>query len=377
MAFREPPQYTTMHEKHTGSERFMHRIFCCLSFLALLITDAGAQGYYAGKQLTVLVNYDAGGPTDIEARIFARHIGRHIAGVPNIIVQNMGGAAGLIGTKYLGEVAPKDGTILGYLTAATQRYVTNPERFNVDFRTYEFIAAIPSGRIHFMRADVKPGMKTAKDLVKAENLVVGGLGRDSPKDMSMRLTLDMLGVPYRYVTGYNSSAQAMLAMQRNEISYHAESPPIYATKVEPLVKSGDLVTTYYDPGYNGAEFSVPKQMKGLPILPFHELYKLTKGGLPAGPLWDAYLSLLTVNGTMYRLIATPPGTPEAAVAELRQAVLRLNEDKAYIEEAQKTMGEAPEYISNANLNAEVRNGLSIKPETKTFMQDYVKRGDNR
>jgi tripartite-type tricarboxylate transporter receptor subunit TctC len=358
----------------------MHRLSCVLSFLALhalLIPGAGAQSYYAGKQLTVLVNYDAGGPTDIEARVFARHIGRHIPGAPNIIVQNMGGAAGLIGTKYLGEVAPKDGTILGYFTAASQRYVTNPERFTVDFRTYEFIAAIPSGRIHFMRTDVKPGMKTATDLVKAENLVVGGLGRDAPKDMAMRLTLDMLGVPYRYVTGYNSSAQAMLAMQRNEISYHADSPPIYASKVEPLVKSGNLLTTYYDPGYNGAEFSVPKQMKGLPILPFQELYKLVKGGLPTGPLWDAYLSLLAVNGTMYRLIVMPPGAPQTAVAELRQAVLQLNEDKAYLEEAQRTMGEAPEYISNANLNAEVRNGLSIKPETKSFMQDYVKRGDNR
>ena len=38
----------------------------------------------------------------------------------------------------------------------------------------------------------------------------------------MRLTLDMLGVPFKYVTGYNSSAQAMLALQRGEISYHAE-----------------------------------------------------------------------------------------------------------------------------------------------------------
>src|SRR5690349_20330749 len=150
--------------------------------LAAVTTDVAAQSVSAGKQLTVLVNYDSGGPTDIEARVFARHIGRHITGNPNVIVQNMGGAAGLVGTKYLGEVAPRDGTMLGYLTAATQRYVTNPERFNVDFRTYEFIAAIPSGRIHFMRADVKPGMKTAKDLVKAENLVVGGLGRDSPKD---------------------------------------------------------------------------------------------------------------------------------------------------------------------------------------------------
>ena len=224
---------------------------------------------------------------------------------------------------------------------------------------------------------MKPGIRTAADLLKAENLVVGGLGRDAPKDLSMRLTLDMLGVPYRYVTGYNSSSQAMLAMQRNEISYHAESPPIYATKIEPLVKSGAFVTAYYDPGYNGVEFSVPKQMKTLPIQPYHEFFKSHRGELPSGPLWEAYLSLLTVNGTMYRLIAMPPGAPQEAVTALRQAVARMSVDKAFIEEAQKTMGDAPEYVSNANLNTEVRNGLSIKPEIKAFMQDYVKRGDNR
>jgi tripartite-type tricarboxylate transporter receptor subunit TctC len=347
-----------------------------LLFLAAA-TGAGAQGFYAGKQLTLVVNYDAGGPTDIEGRVFARHVGRHLAGNPSIVVQNMGGAAGLVGTKYLGEVAPRDGTMLGYLTGATQRYVTNPERFIVDFRTYEFIAVVPSGRIHFMRTDVKPGMKAATDLVRAENLVVGGLNRDGPKDMSMRLTLDMLGVPFKYVTGYNSSAQAMLAMQRNEISYHADSPPSYLSKVEPLVKAGEVQTTYYDPGYNGAEFSVPKQLKGLPILPFHEFYKSVKGTMPSGPLWEAYESVLTVNGTMYRLIAAPPGTPKAAVDALRQAVLQLNEDKAYLDEAQKTMGESPEYVSHATLNDEVRRGLSLKPEVKAFMEDYVKRGERK
>jgi len=356
----------------------MHQtLFFSTLLLLAAAPDVGAQGFYTGKQLTVLVNYDVGGPTDIEARVFARHIGRHVAGNPNVIVQNMGGAAGLIGTKYLGEVAPKDGTMLGYFTGSTQRYVSNPERFPVDFRTYEFIAVIPSGRIHFMRSDVKPGIKTAQDIVKAQNLVVGGLGREQPKDMAMRLTLDMLGVSFKYVTGYNSSSHAMLAMQRGEISYFADSPPIYATKVEPLVKSGDLVTTYYDPGYNGAEFSIPKQMKGLPILSFPDLYKSVRGGLPAGPLWEAYLSLLTVNGTMYRLVAMPPGAPPQAVAALRQAVVRLNDDKAYFEEAQKTMGEAPEYVSNADLNDQVRNALSIKPELKAFMQDYVKQGESR
>lgn len=357
----------------------MHKISCLavISLFAAATTDAGAQGFYAGKQLTVLVNYDAGGPTDIEARVFARHIGRHIAGAPHVIVQNMGGAAGLIGAKYLGEVAPKDGSMLGYFTGSTQRYVSNPERFMVDFRTYEFIAVIPSGRIHFMRSDVKPGIRSATDIVKAQGLVVGGLGREQPKDMAMRLTLDMLGVPFKYVTGYNSSSHAMLAMQRGEISYFADSPPIYVTKVEPLVQSGELITTYYDPGYDGIEFNIPKQMKGLPILPFHELYKNLKGTLPSGPLWESYLSLLAVNGTMYRLIAMPPGAPQDAIAALRQAVLRLNQDRVYLEEARKTMGEAPEYVSSTSLNDQVRKGLSIKPEIKAFMQDYVKRGESR
>ena len=168
----------------------------------------------------------------------SRHIGQHIPGNPRIIVQNMGGAGGLIGTKYLGEVAPRDGWMMGYFTASTQRYVSNPERFKVDFRTYEFIAVLPSGRIHFMRTDVRPGIKTAADVIKGEDIVVGGLAARRPKDMAMRLTLDMLGVQYRYVTGYNSSAQAMIALQRGEISYYADSPPLYRTKIEPQVKAG-------------------------------------------------------------------------------------------------------------------------------------------
>ena len=100
----------------------------CLTIaaLALCCTAAGAQQpFYAGKQLTILVNYDAGGPTDLEARVLSRHIGRHIAGNPRIIVQNMGGAGGIVGTKYLGEIAPRDGTMLGYFTGSTQRYVSN------------------------------------------------------------------------------------------------------------------------------------------------------------------------------------------------------------------------------------------------------------
>ena len=66
---------------------------------------------------------------------------------------------GLLGAaRHFGEIAPRDGTMAGYFTGSTQRFVSNPERFKVDFRTYEFVAVLPSGRIHFMRTDVRPGM---------------------------------------------------------------------------------------------------------------------------------------------------------------------------------------------------------------------------
>src|SRR5262245_30932712 len=77
---------------------------------------AADEPFYKGKRLTVLVNYAAGGPTDIEGRLLAKHIARHIDGNPSVVVQNMDGAGGMVGTGYLGEVAPKDGTMLGYFT---------------------------------------------------------------------------------------------------------------------------------------------------------------------------------------------------------------------------------------------------------------------
>src|SRR4249920_3214702 len=96
--------------------------------------------FYKGKRLTVLINFAAGGPTDIEGRLFAKYLARHIDGAPNLIAQNMDGAGGVIGAQYLGEVAPKDGTVMGYLSGTSWIYVSEPERWRVDFKAYEFIA---------------------------------------------------------------------------------------------------------------------------------------------------------------------------------------------------------------------------------------------
>ena len=51
--------------------------------LAVLATGADAnEPFYKGKRLILLINFAAGGPADIEGRIFARHFARHIDGVP-------------------------------------------------------------------------------------------------------------------------------------------------------------------------------------------------------------------------------------------------------------------------------------------------------
>lgn len=332
--------------------------------------SAHAQEFYAGKRLTILVNYAPGGPTDMEARALARHIGRHIPGTPTIIVQNMGGAGGIVGTKYLGEIAPKDGSMVGYLSGAPQRFVSNPERFKVDLRDYEFVGYLPSGRIHFARTDIKPGLKNPDDILKATEVIVGGLGPDGPKDLTMRLTLDMLGVQHKYVSGYNSSSRAMLAFERGEINYYADSPPTYLSKVLPMVAKKQALAVYCDPIYDGKTFTVPGPMKRLGIPTFLDVYKRTRGGTPSGDKWDGYVSILAVSGTMYRVIALPPGAPKPAVAALRKALAAVQEDKAFVDEATKVMGDAPDYVSGPQVNDLVRKGLSVAPETKRFLAAY-------
>ncbi|MBX9775118.1 MAG: hypothetical protein K2Y71_11975 [Xanthobacteraceae bacterium] len=352
------------------------RLLIIATFVSCCSGAAAQQPFYAGKQLTLLVNHDSGGPTDIEARLLSRHLGKHIAGNPRITVQNMAGSAGLVATKYLGEVAPRNGTMVGYFTGSAHRYISNPERFNVDFRAYEFVAVLPTGRIHFMRTEVRPGIKKAIDIVKAENIVVGGLGLQQPKDMAMRLTLDMLGVPYNYVTGYNSSAEGLSALLRGEISYYADSPTLYKTRVAPEVEAGNLIPVFYDASFDGKNFSVPSYMpayiKAAAILPFQDLYKSIRGTLPSGPLWDAYKFLLLVNGTVYRVLTLPPGAPREGVNALRAAIGKLETDKGYIEDAIKLTGDVPEFVTSATLNDSVRTSLAISPEIKAFMDAYAK-----
>ena len=57
--------------------------------------------FYRGKTVNVLIGVGVGGEYDLQARLVARHIGKHIPGNPNVVPQNMTGAGGINMANYL------------------------------------------------------------------------------------------------------------------------------------------------------------------------------------------------------------------------------------------------------------------------------------
>src|SRR5690348_7717592 len=94
-------------------------LLALLASAALLAgARAGAQpagDFYRGKTVHVLIGVGVGGEYDIQARLTAKHIGKHIPGNPTIVPENMVGAGGLKMANYLYEVAPRDGTYIGMI----------------------------------------------------------------------------------------------------------------------------------------------------------------------------------------------------------------------------------------------------------------------
>jgi tripartite-type tricarboxylate transporter receptor subunit TctC len=78
--------------------------------LTLMSTPAAAQGvadFYRGRTVSFVVGFGPGGGYDLYARVISRHIGRHIPGNPNVVVQNMDGAGSVRAANYVYAVAPR------------------------------------------------------------------------------------------------------------------------------------------------------------------------------------------------------------------------------------------------------------------------------
>ena len=80
-----------------------------------LFTDIlyAAQPAFEGKTIRIVVGFSAGGGFDTCFRAIARHMSKHIAGNPTIIVENMTGAGSIVAANHLYRVGKPDGLTIG------------------------------------------------------------------------------------------------------------------------------------------------------------------------------------------------------------------------------------------------------------------------
>ena len=184
-------------------------------------SSGGGKALLSGKKLIFLINFSAGGPTDIEGRIVARHLARHIPGNPLIIVQNMAGAGGVTGINFLGEKAKPDALTLGYFTGPYNHHMMKSTTLRIDLMKVPFIAAVQGVTVCYIRSDTsRRASRNRRTSLKRSVSSAGGLSFDSNKDLRFRLAFDILGsqVRLRYRLQQQQRRAACGAAQRDSIS---------------------------------------------------------------------------------------------------------------------------------------------------------------
>jgi len=350
-----------------------HRLMLIAAVLAALGATPAFSAeapFYRGKTLTVLINFATGGPTDIEGRLVARFLGKHLPGQPLIVVQNMPGAGGVTGTNYLGEIAKPDGLTLGYFTSQFFNVLTADPNLRVDLAKFAYIASIEGVAVAYVRKDVPPGIQDPKDFVKAKNIKAGGLSLNSAKDVRFRLQLDILGIPHQYVTGYNSNSDARLAVERNEIQFFTEGTPGYRSQVQPrMVKEGLVVPVYADELVTAdGEFRPSAEVPDIPS--FSQLHQQIFGKLGSGPLWET-LKTINLTHAMQRVSKVAPNTPAQAVTALRQGFSQMIKDPEFIQEFKKVTRSDPHFQVGGEADRLIRKLVQAPPEVKATIRKYT------
>ena len=346
-------------------------MMACASSTGLLAQPAP---YYQGKQLSVLINLSAGGPTDTEARLFARHVGKHITGNPTVVARNMTGAGGMVAANWLGQVAPPDGTSLGFFSSIPSASASASPSLKVDITKYGFVGTGSGVSVTYARADTGGGIEKPEDLVKKPLVWLGGLAVDNDKDLRLRLQLDMLGMKYRYVTGYPGSVDVRMALQRGEIQMTSESLPSYRSAVEPsLIDKGQAIALWFD-APDEANNPQPHEAQGIKAKTYYDFYNSIKGQAPSGPYWEAFDTMNTLSRGFERILVLSPGSPKEAVSALKNALAGLRTDQDFKKDAIGMMNFVPDYDFSEGIEKIYREKSAPNQVMISFYEKYVEEG---
>ena len=338
--------------------------------LAAVPGSAVAQ-IYKGKTVTMIINYPAGGPTDIEGRIIAHHLPAHIPGKPNVIVKNMGGAGGMIGSNFLGEIAKPDGETFGFFTWNPVAELLGDPGMRVRFSAFELLGGVQNPVVVYIRKDTPPGMHAATDLMKTKELKALSLDTHNTNTIHQAISLDVLGVKFKPVTGYKGLKEVETAILQNEGQLANSSLPGWRASIEPTMAKQGIVIPLWQVAPPGKGGAYPRSPAVPEIQTFEEFFAtVNPGKKPSGVPYQAMRAALDAQTAMFRTFFMPPKANKEAVATMRAAIVSLWKDQNFIRDYAKAVRSDPVLVSGEDGEAIMKGLATVTPEIRTFLKNF-------
>ncbi len=282
--------------------------------------------FYQGKTITIVVGNPAGNVYDFYARLLAEHLGKHIPGNPNFIVQNMPGAGSIIAANYLYGVAKPDGlTIASIFPALYFDQLVGRREIQFDWAKFTWIGnPVKVNHFLYMRADTP--YKTIEDIRNAkEPPKCGATGTASTAYYIPKLMEETLRTKFNIVTGYQGGSDIDLAVEKGEVVCRAFTIDAYFAR-EPFHtwrKKKFVLELLQD---------ATKRDERMPHVPtIYELmdqYRTPESG-------RRLTTVILAAGEVGRPYVGPPGMPAERLQILREAFMKTVKDPGFLAEAKK------------------------------------------
>ncbi len=303
------------------------RFVVLMAMLWIAHGGALAQGQpnFQGKQILLVVGYPAGGGTDIAGRVIAAHLGRHLPGTPNIVVENIPGAEGVTAMNHFVNQVKPDGLTftMGSGTLGDPVHYRKPQsKYNP--RQLAFIAG--TGRGGSMLVINKAAVERLKD--KRRDPVVMGSTIGIPRSSMLMTTwgIEFLDWNAKWVIGYPGTSNLMLALERGEIDMTSTGNlPL----IDKLMASGRFSIVAQTGVLENGRMVIHGTSPDIPLFD-----DLMAGKITQEAQRQAFVYWQTLN-SLDKWLALPGATPAPIIKAYRDAFNNMLSDKAFVENAAK------------------------------------------
>jgi len=341
----------------TGRMIVLLAIGALFGFTTWAVSADAQEPFYKGKTIRLIVGLAPGGGYDLYSRVIGRHLGKHIPGQPNIVVENMAGAGSIIAANHMFKAAKPDGLTIGHILGGLflQQLLGNPA-IEFDGRKFEYIG-VPA-QDHFLIGLSKAtgitsfqNWMASKKSVKLGGVSPGGATDDIPKVLEATL-----GLPIQLVTGYKGTGPIRLAFEAGEVDGVCNAWESFKSTWRKQLDSGDVVIILQ--ATLKAHPELPKIPVAYDFVKTEEARKL--------------LQVVTrVHGPSTRPYLLPPGTPKERVGILRKAYMDTMKDPEFLAEAKKAKLDLnPD--DGAGLERNVKEIFDLEPSLVAKLKQMLK-----